>query len=434
MAHYHEHNLWQHTAPETFAAPALAGTHEADLVIVGGGFTGCSAALHAAEQGLDVCLLEANTIGHGGSGRNVGLVNAGLWMPPDDIEQVLGAAAGGKLNRILAEAPALVFSLIEQHDIACNAVRNGTLHCAHSARGREELERRLAQQQQRSAPVTLLDADETHRRTGAEGFHGALFDRRAGTIEPLAYCRGLARAATAAGAHLHEQSGVQSFRRDGGAWHVTTAQGSVRARRLLVATNAYHEVRSNGASPGLAAPTFTPVHFFQFATRPLAAERLAQILPGGEGCWDTGTVMSAFRRDAAGRLVVGSIGALDHAGSALHRRWARRKLASLFPALHAEPFEYAWHGRIAMTNDHLPRIVSPGEDALMIFGYSGRGIGPGTACGRYAAQALATGDHEALPLSPVGHYTESVPRLREAFFECGALVDHAGWMLRRMVR
>ncbi len=427
MPAYVERNLWCETAAESFAGDPLDGDRVADLAIVGGGFTGCSAALHAAEQGVDVRLVEADRVGHGGSGRNVGLVNAGLWMPPDDIGALLGREAGAKLNRALARAPDLVFSLIERHGIDCHAVRNGTLHCAHSKKGLAELRSRLAQQLSREAPVELLDAEQTRARTGTGVFHGALFDERAGTIEPFAYCQGLARAAVEQGARIHESSPVTSVRHDGNAWHVQTATGSITARALLLATNAYHHLDTD---TGVAEPTFTPVHFFQFATRPLPPERLESILPGGEGCWDTGTVMSAFRRDHEGRLLVGSLGALDHAGSAIHRGWARKKLASLFPDLKNEPLEYAWHGRIAMTADHLPKIVRLNDNGLMIFGYSGRGIGPGTLFGQTAAEAIATGSEDVLPMAVLDHYTERNTGLRRRFFEAGAVVDHAAWMGR----
>ncbi len=429
MVAYTERNLWRETAPETWTAAPLDDVVQADLVVVGGGFTGCSAALHAARAGLDVRLLEAETFGHGGSGRNVGLVNAGLWMPPDDIEQVLGAEVGRRLNAVLADAPERVFSLIEDNGIACNGVRNGTLHCAHSAGGLRELESRRDQLQARDAPVELLDAEETARRTGSQVFHGALFDPRAGTIEPHAYCRGLARAAAEAGASVHEGSPARAIERGGPGWHVTTPSGRVAAPALLVATNAYHQPVT-----GVSAPAFTPVHFFQFATAPLSEEQLASVLPNREGCWDTGKVMSAFRRDAAGRLIVGSIGALDHAAAGVHRRWAQRKLAVLFPHLAGQRLEQCWHGRIAMTEDHLPRIVRLADRALMIFGYSGRGIGPGTAFGKAAAQALATGDEGALPIPPSSHYVETRTGVRERLFEMGAVADHTAWMLRNAWR
>ncbi len=426
---YVERNLWRETAPETFEGQPLAGGAEADLVVVGGGITGTSAALHAAGEGLSVRLLEAERVGHGGSGRNVGLVNAGLWTPPDDIEQLLGPGPGAHLNTVLADAPGLVFGLIERHAIDCNTVRNGTLHCAHSAGGLDELRSRHEQLRRRDAPVQLLDAAAAARRIGSDVFHGALFDPRAGTIEPCAYTRGLARAATQAGARVHERTPVHMVAREHDGWRVATAGGPVRARALLLATNAYHD----GVS-GIAGPAFAPVHFFQFATRPLPAAELESVLPGREGCWDTGTVMSAFRRADGGRLVVGSVGALDHPASAIHRQWASRKLAALFPRLAGRALEHAWHGRIAMTSDHLPKIVQCGERGLAIFGYSGRGIAPGTAFGRAAALALAHHDNSRLPLPLAEGWRESVPGLRGLAFEAGAVADHAAWMGRRSLR
>lgn len=425
MSAYVERNLWRETTPERFEAPPLDGDATADVVIVGGGYTGCSAALHAAQRGLDVRLVEAVHVAHGGSGRNVGLVNAGLWMPPDDIESELGQATGRTLNEALADAPELVFSLVEQHGIECNAVRNGTLHVAHSTGGFDELCSRHEQQVRRGAPVELLDAEHARRRTGTSAVHGALFDPRAGTIEPFAYCSGLARAAVEHGARLHERTPAQSIRHDGKAWEVRAPGGSIRARALLLATNAYHDV-----AEGPFRPAFTAVHFFQFATRPLDSQRLEHILPGREGCWDTGTVMSAFRRDAAGRLVVGSIGALDHPGAGVHRSWARRKLAALYPELADEPLEHAWHGRIAMTRDHLPKIVRLAPDGLAVFGYSGRGIGPGTLFGRAAVEAIASGSEAALPLPVLERYAERAAGVRERCFEMGAVADHVAWMGR----
>ena len=401
-------------------APALRDNVSADLVVIGGGFTGCSAALHAAEQDAEVRLLEAETIGHGGSGRNVGLVNAGLWMPLDEVEQILGRDAGVRLNAALAEAPDLVFSLVERHAIECEAIRAGTLHCAHSAAGFRDLQNRLHQQRERGAPVELLEAETTCSRTGSANFHGALFDARAGTIQPLAYCRGLAKAAQTAGAVLHEESGVKEIARVGCDWVVQTATGKVRAKALLLATNGYHKSVAD-----VAAPAYVPIHYFQMATKPIGNGLPATILPGREGCWDTATVMSSFRLDAAGRLIIGGVGALNHPGAGMHKAWARRKIATIFPALKNQPLEYAWAGRIAMTGDHLPKILRLGENAYSIFGYSGRGIGPATVFGKTAAEGLLGNSEESLPLRPIHSYSERFTSIKQIYYEFGATVIHS---------
>lgn len=415
-----EPNLWRATARETFAAPPLDRDRKVDLAIIGGGFTGCAAALEAARQGASVCLLEAETIGHGGSGRNVGLVNAGLWLPPDTVTAQMGDAAGAKLLATLAEAPARVFALIEREGIDCEATRNGTLHLAHSARGMADLAERHRQGRAMGAPLDLLDAEETTRRTGSTAFHGALLDPRAGTIQPLAYVRGLARAAVQAGAKVHEQSPVQSIDRASDHWTVTSGRHRLKARRLLVATNAYHL----NLGPAFQ-PDFVPVHYCQYATDPLPPALLDTILPGGEGCWDTALVMSSVRRDQAGRIIIGGIGNGTGPGAKVHSAWARRKLAALYPALKDIPLTHGWTGRIAMTGDHIPKIVAFGPDAYACFGYSGRGIGPGTVFGTETARALLSGSPDTLPLAPIRQHRETAPAVQAAYYESGACLTHA---------
>jgi glycine/D-amino acid oxidase-like deaminating enzyme len=412
-------NLWRHTADVAVHASPLSNDVAADAIVVGGGFTGCSAALHLAEAGASVVLLEAGAIGDGGSGRNVGLVNAGLWLEPDTVERKLGTAVGARLNAILADGPDLVFALIERHGIACEATRAGTLHCAHSAGGLANLTERLRQYQARGWPVRLLSAGETRAKTGTDAYRGALLDARAGTIQPLAYARGLALAAMDAGARLHERSPVAQIARGAGRWRVATPEGSVTADALLIATNAYH-----AALAGAPAPRYTPVHYFQFATAPLGDSHRRTILPEGQGCWDTATVMSSFRLDAAGRLLVGGIGSLDGPGRGIHQGWARRKLAALFPQAGDTPFDYGWHGRIAMTSDHIPKIVSIGPRAIGIHGYSGRGIAPGTVFGKAAAGFLASGEENLLPLPLLDGYGESLTRLKAGWYETGASAFH----------
>jgi glycine/D-amino acid oxidase-like deaminating enzyme len=389
----------------------------ADVVIVGGGFTGCSAALHLAEMGIDVRLLEAQTIGHGGSGRNVGLVNAGLWRPPDEVEHALGRDSGQRLNRMLAGAPDLVFDLIARHGIECESTHAGTLHCAHSPRGLADLQSRYRQQAARGAPVRFLDSAQSRLVIGSDAFHGALFDPRAGTIQPLAYVRGLARAALAAGATLYEHSPANSFRHESGVWKVNTGHGTITAQTLIQATDSY-ECRSKQPI------TLTQVHYFQCATLPLSAQLRSKILPGREGCWDTAMVMSSFRLDHAGRMIIGAVGNLQGASAGTHRHWAARKLASLFPALSGQRFEYSWGGRIGMTSDHLPKVIELGPRGIAIYGYSGRGIGPGSAFGKAAAAWACDNANAAFPISITPPRIEPFTSVKKRYYELGSTLTH----------
>ncbi len=413
-----EHSLWRETCREDLSAETLSAHVTVDLAVIGGGYTGCSAALHAAKSGATVCLLEAQDIGHGGSGRNVGLVNAGLWLPPDDIRKHLGQATGDRLIDLLSQAPSEVFALIEKHQIDCEPVRNGTLHCAHSPAGFRDLKTRHAQLSAAGAPVELLSARTAAQRTGSDAFHGALFDPRAGTIQPLSYVQGLARVAREFGAQIYTNSPVRNLRREGEVWVLETPGGSVRARAVIQATNAYHQGIED------TAPAYVPVYYFQYATAPLSHNLRNSILPQGEGCWDTGLIMTSFRLDQDGRMIIGGMGDLSHAGRAAHTGWVSRKLAELFPHLSDQPLVQGWHGRIAMTSDHIPKITQLGPNALSAHGFSGRGIGPGTMFGRLMAESLLTGDFSCLPVPVVPEHRESWTGLRRAYFETGAALTH----------
>lgn len=382
--------LWAVTAPPGPALTPLQGAVSADLAIVGAGYTGLSAALHAAEAGARVVVLDAEGIGAGGSGRNVGLVNAGLWIMPDDVEAAL--PPGNPLPGLLAQAPASVWALIERHAIACEPRAVGTLHCAPDAAGLEALSERARQWQARQVPVRLLDDGETHARTGSAAYRGALFDPRAGTVQPLAYARGLARVALAAGAVIHAPAKVTEARREGGAWVLQTASGTLSAPRVIWAGNAY------GQGPA-ASKSLAILPYFNMATDPLPEKLRASILPGGEGAWDTAQVLTSFRLDAAGRFIIGSVGALGTADAAVHEAWALRQMARLFPQLKGQTFAHRWFGRIGTTPDALPRLVQAGEGAFGFVGYNGRGIAPGTVLGRELTQA-ALGLKGAIALEP----------------------------------
>jgi aspartate aminotransferase len=412
--------LWRASAEEHSLATPLAGDKTVDLLVVGGGFTGNAAALEAARRGATVCLLEAEIIGHGGSGRNVGLVNAGLWLPPETVIAQMGEVAGRRLIDELGQGPGRVFSIIEREGIACEPIRNGTLHLAHSPAGLKDLQERHRQGNRYGAPLELFDGFETARRTGVhDTFFGSLFDPRAGTIQPLAYCRGLARAAAANGAAIHDRSPVTSLTRQGDVWVARANGHEVKARHLLVATNAYQL--------GIETPfkaEYTAISYCQFATEPMPEAARQRILTGGEGCWDTAEVMSSFRTDLAGRMIIGGIGNSDGPGAAIHKSWARRKLSSLFPALRKLKFEYGWRGRIAMPADHIPKVVAFGPNAYAAFGYSGRGISPGTVFGTQSAVALLEGNADALPVAPVERYSERFTALKAAYYETGAALTH----------
>ena len=415
------HGLWEKTAPAPPPTEPLSGDLRVDVAVVGCGYTGLAAALRLAEAGAKVVALEAVEIGFGAAGRNVGLVNAGMWVMPSDIPKALGADYGERILTLLGSGPAAVWDMIENHAIDCEAVRNGTLHCAVGAAGMKEIEERAEQWRARGAPVRALSAAETAKRTGSMAYAGALLDLRAGTLQPLAYVRGLARAAIGAGAAVHTQSAVRAAERSNGKWTLRTDAGAVAADWIVIATDAY------GGAPwpqGRREQVLLP--YFNFAAAPLGAEQRTSILPGGEGCWDTRTILSSFRLDRAGRLVFGSVGALRGTGLAVHRAWAKRALKKLFPGIGPVAFDSQWYGMIGMTDNALPRFHRLAENVVAFCGYNGRGIGTGTVFGRVLADhILGRIAEKDLPLPVTTPDAPRMPQLREAYYEAGAQIAHA---------
>jgi glycine/D-amino acid oxidase-like deaminating enzyme len=416
------HGLWEITAPPAPPTSPLRGEARADVAIIGCGYTGLSTALHCAEAGAKVVALEAVEIGFGGAGRNVGLVNAGMWLAPDDLATRLGADYGERLLKLLGDGPSEVEALINEHRLACEFVHNGTLHCAIGQSGLAKIEERCAQWSVRGAPVKILNREETARRIGVDMYAGSLLDSRAGTIQPLAYARGLAGAALVAGAIIHTQSPVRSAEQTGKVWTLKTDSGTVAANWVVVATDAYAE----GAQWPQGKREQIRVPYFNFATRPLAPELAASILPGREGCWDTRMIMNSFRFDQAGRFLFGSIGALRVAGLEVHGAWARRALKKTFPQIGEVEFEAQWYGMMGMTSNALPRFHRLAENVISFSGYNGRGIGTGTVFGRLLAEhVLGKLSEKDLPLPVTEPEAPAFPALREAYYEAGAQIAHA---------
>ncbi|MEI9401975.1 FAD-dependent oxidoreductase [Mesorhizobium argentiipisi] len=414
------HGLWERTAPPPPQTKKLAGDVAADVAIVGAGYTGLAAALHLAERGLATVVLEAAQVGSGAAGRSTGMVNAGLWMMPAVLKETLGPIYGDRMLELLRDSPRRVFHIIDKHNILCEVKRVGTIHCGTGKKGIAEIAERARQWQALGAPVHILSADETHLRTGTTAFPTSLLDLRAGTIQPLAYVRGLARVAIASGARIFTASPVEHIVREGNDWRLATEGGSARAKWVFLSTNVY----TSQIFPELRGGQVV-LPFFHFATMPMAPSIHRTILPEGHGAWDTRTPMTAFRRDDAGRLIIGSVGALRGTGTRIHRNWARRRIRALFPQLGDIEFEHEWYGRIGMTSDHLPRLHAPAENMIAVTGFNGRGIAPGTVfageIARYISGEVPL-DAMFLPVSSVRN--TFLRALREGYYELGAQIAH----------
>lgn len=389
-------SLWAATAPAAAPTSALEASITTDVAIVGAGFTGLSTAIHLAEAGVNCCVLEANEPGWGASGRNGGQVNPALKHDPDAIVRRLGSDRGERLNALVNRSADLVFDIIRRYGIECDARRSGWLQLAHTGRAVAGLESRAAQWRRRGVDTVLLDRAEIARRVGSDAFAGGWFDPRAGSLHPLAFTRGLVRAAVSLGARVHGQTAVTGIERRPHHYLLRTAAGpAIRADRVVIATDAY----TGGLWPGLAQ-TLIAANSFMVATEPLGA-KAQHILPGGESASNTQRLLLYFRRDPQGRLLMGGRGYFGEAHSVADFGHLEQAVRLLFPQLGSVRYEYRWAGRVAITRDFLPHVHEPAPGVTIAIGYNGRGIATGTAMGQQIASRLLGRENLAFPLSEI---------------------------------
>jgi glycine/D-amino acid oxidase-like deaminating enzyme len=390
-------SAWSAAEPLPATRP-LEGDRRADVAVVGAGYTGLSAALHLAERGADVVVLDAAEPGWGASGRNGGQVIPGLKDDPDELEKKFGVDVGRRMWQITGGAADFVFELIARHKIACQAHQSGWISAAPTAAAMATLRARAEQWQRRGAPVDLLDRQRVAELTGTTCYAGGMLDRRAGALQPLAYVRGLASAAKAAGAVIHGRSRATRLEAQAGSWRVVTSAGAVTASTVILATNAY----TDDLWPGLRR-TVLPVQCYQVATRPLQDDVRRRVLPGGQAVSDLRRILFYFRLDPEGRLLMGGRGPLDDAGDPA--LFARLEAAAtrFFPQLGAPQWEHRWSGRVALTADHLPHLHEPRRGVLIGLGYNGRGVAMATVMGKLLAdRALGASPAElGWPVTPI---------------------------------
>ncbi len=413
-----ENSLWNDGAIAGPVIEPLTGSLRADVLVVGGGYTGLSSALHLAEKGISVILLEARSVGFGGSGRNAGLVNAGIWKTPDDVQSLIGPEAASRFNLALRDSPSLVFDLVERFNMQCRAERCGTVHIAHKAGAMAYLEDRCRQLQNLGAGVELIDGNQAHVISGSPVYrHGGILDPNAGTIHPLSYARSLAHAAIDQGALLFRQSRIESLTRRDDRWLATTTNGNVSAEQVIIATNAYADANSEGVRESIL-----PVFIFHCATAPLPADVAASIIPQRQGLWDTDSLLTSSRIDAEGRLVMSAPGRLPGTQRPIRRNWLMRKRDRLYPQLKGTPWAYQWSGQIGVTSTKILRVQLLAPRVFAPAGYNGRGIGVGTVMGKRLAESIASGNRDDFPFPIEALYREKWSKIRAGYHDYGTLL------------
>ncbi|MFC3612204.1 NAD(P)/FAD-dependent oxidoreductase [Lutimaribacter marinistellae] len=380
---------------ETVAAPdwpILGEETRADVVIIGGGFTGMSAALHLAAQGTKVALLEAETPGWGASGRNGGFCClGGAKLGTAAMERQYGAAATAAYHKAEVEAVALAGSLIETHRIDADTHSKGETRLAHSPRAMEALRREA------EAGGTLHEASDLPGLGLAGAFYGGLTDPTGFALNPSKYLFGLARSAQNFGAALFQRSPALSIRRDGKGWHVSTPTGGVTADAVLICTNGY----SSEDVPPWMASRYMPAQSTVMVTRPMSAGELeAQGWTSDQMAYDTRNMLHYFRLMPDRRFLFGMRGGLTSSprAEASIRRRVRRDFDRMFPAWRGIETTHSWSGMVCLSRRLVPFVGPvPKQPGLFAgFAYHGNGVAMGTYSGRALAW-LALGQEPGLP-------------------------------------
>lgn len=385
------------------SAPAFAGgtagplPAKAQVVVVGGGFTGLSASLALARRGADVVLLEAGRVAGEASGRNGGHCNNGLAVDFAGTAARLGVDRARALYRAYDQAVETVERLVADHAIDCDFVRSGKLKLAAKPAHYEKLARTAELLAREVDPdVDLMPAAALPQEVRSPVFHGGLLQRRSASMHMGKFAGGLARAAANAGVRIYEQAAVTGLDRLGGRRHlVSSRRGTIEADQVLIATGA-----SRHGPLGFFRRRIVPVGSFIIVTEPLGAERAARIMPGRRTCTTTRNIGHYFRLTADDRLVFGGRArfALSNPRSdAKSGRILEAGLARTFPELGRVRIDYCWGGLVDMTQDRLPRA---GEHDGLVYamGYSGHGTQMSVHMGQVMG-ALMAGETVDNPLA-----------------------------------
>ncbi len=363
--------------------PAAAGDLTCDVCVVGAGFTGLSSALHLAQAGYDVVLVDAQRIGFGASGRNGGQVGTGQRLDQDDLEGMVGPDHARALWSLSLDAVQKVRNLIASHDIDAHWV-DGVIHADHKARfvpHSHAYADKMARDYSYDK-ISKLDRDQMRALVGSPAYHGGALDMGAGHIHPLRFAFGLARACLAAGVRIFEQTRVTAVE-PGTPAVVRTDRAAIRAAHVVLGCNGYL-----GALNGQVAARVMPINNFIAATEPLGADRAASLIRDNHAVADSKFVINYFRLSRDNRMIFGGGETYGYNFPADIAALVRKPMTQIFPQLAGVKIDHAWGGTLAITLNRMPHFARLSGNILSLSGYSGHGVALATLAGELAADAI----------------------------------------------
>ncbi|MEX3011914.1 NAD(P)/FAD-dependent oxidoreductase [Hoeflea sp. TYP-13] len=379
----HPDSYYAATARAMVEHPRIDGDIDCDVCIVGAGYTGLSAALHCAEQGLDVVVVEAHRAGWGASGRNGGQLGSGQRLDQERLEEMLGHQKARQLWDLAEEAKRLVHDLIEKHAIDCT-YRAGIMYLDHRRRYVED-SRNYADKLRDEygyEQIRFIDQDEVRALVASNSYYGGTLDIGAGHLHPLNYAIGLCRAAADAGARIFEHTKVVDID-TGDKTRIRTDRGAVRARFALLACNGY----LGNLSPPVAERVM-PINNFIIATEPLNDDQAHALIANNAAVADSRNVVNYYRLSEENRLLFGGGENYGYRFPADIKSFVRKYMLRVYPQLEDVRIDFGWGGTLGVTPNRMPYLVRLAPNLLSASGYSGHGIGTATLCGKLASEAI----------------------------------------------
>lgn len=378
-------SVWELTATAAPDTHPLSTDINADVLIVGSGFSGLSTALHLQQSALDIVLIEAHSIGWGASGRNGGHVLPLIRKDPKAIIDQLGVEAGERLIRMVGSSADTVFSLIKQYGIDCDVEQNGWIQAIHSQQQLQVCGDRFEQWQGYDADMEMLDREKVSGLMGTDAYVGALLVRSGGHINPLSFCRGMARVAMESGTKVFTGTPALTMEAIDKRWKITSPSGSISADKVVLATAAY----SDDLWPGLQK-SYLPFYLYNVATKPLDEDVRGSVLPGKQPVTDTRGDAHVFHYDGEGRLITGGTFIFPFNWEDRLISHATQVLSETFPQIKSPQFEleHLWRGTVSMTPDVLPHLHILAPNVFTWLGCNARGIALSISMGTVLADAV----------------------------------------------